>query len=74
MTLGDQMRQRYPRLIRCLQRVHRLSEAEVLTAVVEYAIFGITDDTNETTLASLGGPLAILQWGIRRRHFHTTDR
>jgi hypothetical protein len=53
MTLGDQMRQRYPRLIRSVQRVHRLSEHAALTAVVEYAIFGITDDTNETQLASL---------------------
>lgn len=74
MTLGDQMRQRYPRLIRSVQRVHRLSEDVVLAALVEYAIFGITDDTNETNLASLGGPLAILRQGISRRHFHPTDR
>ena len=74
MTMGDQMRQRYPRLIRSVQRVHGLSEAAALTVFVEYAIFGITDDTNETSLASLGGPLTILQQGIIRRHLHPTDR
>ena len=74
MTMGDQMRQRYPRLIRSVQRVHGLSEVAALTVLVEYAIFGITDDTNETHLASLGGPLAILRQGIIRRHFHPTDR
>ncbi|MBK9132415.1 MAG: hypothetical protein IPM20_12365 [Gammaproteobacteria bacterium] len=74
MTMGDQMRQRYPRLLRSVQRVHGLSEAAALTVLVEYAIFGITDDTIETHLASLGGPLVILRHGISRRHCHPTDR
>jgi len=74
MTLGDQLQNRYPRIICSVARVHRMSEDAAVTAIVEYTVFGITDDTMDPQLAALGGPLAILQAAIRQRNLHPIDR
>jgi hypothetical protein len=74
MTMGDLVRQRYPRLIRAVQRGNRLSEPEAVNALVEYVIFGITDDTVSEATAPLGGPLAAIRQGFRYRHCLSNQR
>ena len=68
MTLGDRIRQRYPRLIRAVASGNRLSESEAVDALVEYGIFGITEDTGAQATARLGGPLAAIRCAVRCRH------
>lgn len=74
MTMGDVIRRRYPRLIRAVQRGNRLSEPEAVNALVEYEVFGITDDTYSEATAPLGGPLTVIRQGFRGRHCLSIQR
>lgn len=68
MTLGDEIRRRYPRRIRSMRRAGALSEADAVCALVEYKIFGIRDEFAAEAIACLGGQLAAIRRGIRNRH------
>ncbi len=68
MTLGEQARRRYPRLIRSMYRTGRLSETEAVRALVEYQIFGIHEGLASEAVERLGGQLAAIRHGIRDRH------
>ena len=71
MTLGDEIRDRYPRLVRAVARGSGLSEPDAVTALVEHRIFGITGDSATKAIARAGGPLAAIRRGIRCRHART---
>lgn len=68
MTLGEQARRRYPRLICSMRRTGRLSETEAVRALVEYQIFGIHEGFASEAVERLGGQLATIRHGIRHRH------
>ncbi len=69
IALGDEIRQRYPRLLRLLQSRCRLSEDQALEVLVSYQVFGITDGLpwDPITLC-FGGPLNAIQRAIDQRH------
>lgn len=68
MTLGDEIQQRYPRLIRSMRGAGSLTEAEAVGALVEYQVFGIREGFGSEAVAHLGGQLAAIRHGIRYRH------
>ena len=68
MTLGDEVRQRYPRLIRSLRQAGLLTETEAVGALVDYKFFGIREGFGSEAVAHLGGPLAAIRWGVQSRH------
>jgi hypothetical protein len=69
MTLGDDIRRRYPRLIRSMCTAGLLTEAEAVGALVEYKVFGMRDDFGSEAVVHLGGQLAAIRHGIECRHF-----
>lgn len=72
MTLGDDIRRRYPRLIRSMRGAGLLTETEAVGALVEYKVFGIRDDFGPEAVAHLGGQLAAIRFGIQYRHLTST--
>jgi hypothetical protein len=68
MTLGDEMRQRYPRLVRAMRYAGLLTETEAIGALVDYKVFGIREGFGSEAVAHLGGPLAAIRHGVRCRH------
>ena len=67
MTFGDEMRERYPRLIRAIQQAGTLSEPEAVGALVDHKVFGVDDGFGSEAVENLGGPLAAVRHGIRFR-------
>jgi hypothetical protein len=74
MTLGDEIRRRYPRLIGSMRRAGALSEVDAVCALVEYKVFGIRDEFAAEAIARLGGQLAAIRHGIRYRHASPSAR
>ncbi|MBL3529490.1 MAG: hypothetical protein JMN27_17735 [gamma proteobacterium endosymbiont of Lamellibrachia anaximandri] len=74
MTLGDEMKRRYPRLIHAMQSVGLLTESEAIGALVEYGIFGIREGFGSEAVAHLGGQLAAIRHTIKCRHLVLRDR
>lgn len=72
MTLGDEIRQRYPRLIRCMRNAGLLTESEAVGALVEYKVFGIHEDFGSEAVVHLDGQLEAIRHGIHYRHFTTS--
>jgi len=73
MTLGDEIRRRYPRLIRAMRCAGLLTETEAVGALVDYKVFGIREGFGSEAVAHLGGPLAAIQFGIYRRRYVSTQ-
>lgn len=68
-TLGDQIRNHYPRLIRCLKIQCDLHEPEAVRALVEYQVFGMIEGFGDGLVTVVfGGPLAAIRHAIRHRH------
>ncbi|RLJ22484.1 hypothetical protein DJ030_01355 [bacterium endosymbiont of Escarpia laminata] len=74
MTLGDEMKRRYPRLIHTMQSVGLLTESEAIGALVEYGIFGIREDFGSEAVTHLGGQLAAIRHAIKCRHLVPRNR
>lgn len=74
MTMGDNIRRRYPRLIRSMRGAGLLTEAEATGALVEYQVFGIREGFGSKAVAHLGGQLAAIRHGIQCRHFSSSHR
>lgn len=72
MTLGDDIRRRYPRLIRSMRGAGLLTEAEAVGVLVEYKVFGMRDDFGSEAVVHLGGQLAAIRFGIQYRHLTAT--
>ncbi len=69
MTLGDEIRRRYPRLIRAIRLAGLLTETEAVGALVDYKVFGIREGFGSEAVAHMGGPLAAIRWGVRSRRW-----
>lgn len=72
MTLGDDIRRRYPRLIRNMRGAGLLTEVEAVGALVEYKVLGMRDDFGSEAVVHLGGQLAAIRFGIQYRHLTST--
>jgi len=68
MTMGNELLQRYPRLIRAIRKAGMLTEPEATGALVEYKIFGIREGFTSEAVTHLGGQLAAIRHGIQHRH------
>jgi len=74
MTLGDEHRRRYPRLIRAMRCAGLLTETEAVEASVDYKVFGIREGFGSEAVADLGGPLAAIRFGIYRRRYASIQK
>ncbi len=68
MTMGDELLQRYSRLIRAMRGVSHLTKLEAVGALVEYKIFGMRENFGSKAVIQLGGQLAAIRHGIQHRH------
>lgn len=74
MTLGDEIRRRYPRLIHAMRGAGLLTETEAVGALVDYKVFGIREGSDSEAVAHLGGPLAAIQLGISRQRYASIQK
>lgn len=72
MTKSDDIRRRYPRLVRAMRGAGLLTETEAVGALVDYKCFGIREGFGSEAVAHLGGPLAAIRFGIQRRRYAST--
>ena len=67
VTMGDLARVRFPRLLAALQRVADLTEPGAVEVLVEYHVFGISNEPTTPAVTRLGGQLAAIRYAIRHR-------
>lgn len=73
-TLGDEARERFPRLIAALCSASGLDEAQAVEALVEYHVFGIRDELASPPVAALGGQFEAIRHAFGHRNVETVAK